>query len=51
MGRIGAVLGLAKFVGEPIQAFVQTVALDRTGGLDVPLKHNIHLLVPTVFFY
>ena len=31
-------LNLAQFVREPVQAFVETVSLDCTGRLDVPLS-------------
>jgi hypothetical protein len=47
-------LGLAQLVGQPIQTLVETVTLDRTGGLDVPLKQRKRVLglnstVPDLF--
>ncbi len=37
-------LGLAQLVGEPIQSLVEAVTLDRTGGLDVPLKQRASVM-------
>lgn len=39
-GGGGVGLSLGELVGEPVEAFVQAVALRRTRGLDVPLQHH-----------